>query len=158
MERITYKDAPGVYAALAKTQSYVDNSGLDETLVELLVFRVSQINSCAYCLDMHYKDAVANGMDPIKLVSVAAWRDAPYYSPKEQAVLAFAEQLTHLPAEHDSSTIHDGLLEHFTKEEIANLTLAIVQINSWNRITRSFGPVAGSYKVNSRKAAMAELQ
>ena len=158
MERITYKDAPGVYAALAKAQDYVDHCGLDHTLLELLVFRVSQINSCAYCLDMHYKDAIHQGMDPIKLVSVAAWRDAPYYSSKEQAVLAFAEQLTHLPAEEDSSTIHDELSKHFTKEEIANLTLAVIQINSWNRLTRSFGPVVGIYKANSRKAAMAELQ
>ena len=158
MERITYKDAPGVYAALAKTQDYVDRCGLDETLVALLVFRVSQINSCAYCIDMHYKDAVAMGIDPVKLVSVAVWRDTPYYSAEEQAVLAFAEHLTHLPAEQDSSSIHDELSKHFTKEEIANLTLAVVQINSWNRITRSFGPVAGSYKANSRKAAMSELQ
>ena len=158
MERITFKDAPGVFAVLAKVQEYLDNCGLDHSLIELLVFRVSQINSCAYCLDMHFKDATYLGMDPIKLVSVAAWRDAPYYSSKEQSVLAFAEYLTHLPAEEDSSNIHDELEKHFTKEEIANLTLAVIQINSWNRLTRSFGPVVGVYKANSRKAAMAELQ
>jgi AhpD family alkylhydroperoxidase len=156
MERITFKDAAGVYAALRKGQDHVDNCGLDKELVKLIQFRVSQINSCAYCLDMHYKEAMHEGIDPIKLVSVSAWREAPYYSPQEQAVLAFAEQLTHMPAEQHSDSIHDELLKYFSKEEIANLTMAIIQINSWNRLTRSFGSVAGRYKVGDRKAVAVE--
>ncbi|MBL7699649.1 MAG: carboxymuconolactone decarboxylase family protein [Chitinophagaceae bacterium] len=151
MERITYSQAAGIYAALKSGQDYVDNCGLDEELYELIVFRVSQINSCAYCLDMHYKDAIHIGMDPIKLISVSAWREAPYYSDKEKAALAFAEHLTHLPAETSSEGIHDELSKHFTTEEIANLTLVVIQINSWNRLTRSFGPVPGKYKAGSRK-------
>ena len=157
MERITYGQAAGVYAALTRSQEYVDNCGLDPELTELIVFRVSQINSCAYCLDMHYKDAVHLGMDPIKLISVGAWREAPYYSPREQAVLAFAETLTQLPAEHSSEGIHDELSKYFTKEEIANLTMAVIQINCWNRLVRSFGPVPGKYKAGSRKAAAAAV-
>ena len=154
MERITFKDAEGVYAALRNGQDYVDNSGLEKEIVKLVQFRVSQINSCAYCLDMHYKEAMHEGIDPVKLVSVSAWREAPYYSPKEQAVLAFAEYLTHMPAEQHSSSIHDDLSKHFSKEEIANLTMAVIQINSWNRLTRSFGSVAGRYKVAAKKLAM----
>lgn len=156
MERITYKDAAGVYAALRKGQDYVDNSGLEKELVKLIQFRVSQINSCAYCLDMHYKEAMHLGIDPIKLVSVSAWREAPYYSQKEQAALAFAELLTHMPAETHSDQIHDDLSKYFNKEEIANITMAVIQINSWNRLTRSFGSVAGRYKVGDKKVASAE--
>lgn len=151
MERITFKDAQGVYASLRNGQDYVDNCGLNKELKKLVQFRVSQINSCAYCLDMHYKEAMHEGIDPIKLISVSAWREAPYYSPKEQAVLAFAEHLTHMAPEEHSHAIHDELLKHFTKEEIANLTMAVIQINSWNRLTRSFGSVPGKYKVNARE-------
>jgi len=158
MERITYKDAPGVYAALAKGQEYVEHCSLDQKLIKLIVFRVSQINSCAYCIDMHYKEAMHVGIDPIKLISVSAWREAPYYSPREQAALAFAEELTHLPAEKNSDGIHDELLKHFTKQEIVDLTMVVVQINSWNRLVRSFGPTPGNYKVPARKATEAEMQ
>lgn len=157
MERITFKDAQGVYEALRKGQNYVDNSGLEKELVKLIQFRVSQINSCAYCIDMHYKEAVHAGMDPVKLVSVSAWREAPYYSPKEQSVLALAEQLTHMAPEQHSDTIHDELSKYFSKEEIANLTMAVIQINSWNRLTRSFGSVAGKYKVPEKKEIPAEV-
>ena len=156
MERITFKDAAGVYAALRAGQDYVDNCGLDKELIKLIQFRVSQINSCAYCLDMHYKEAIHAGMDPVKLISVSAWREAPYYSLKEQAVLAFAEYLTRMPEEQHSHSIHDDLLQHFNKEEIANLTMAVIQINSWNRKVRSFGSVPGRYKVADKKLAASE--
>jgi AhpD family alkylhydroperoxidase len=158
MERITFKDAAGIYAALRKGQDYVDNCGLEKELLKLIQFRVSQINSCAYCLDMHYKEAMHAGIDPIKLLSVSAWREAPYYSPKEQAVLAFAEVLTHMPAEQHSDAIHDELSNYFSKEEIANITMAVIQINSWNRLTRSFGTVAGKYKVENAKAQAAQAE
>lgn len=158
MERITFNDAAGVYAALRKGQDYVDNCGLEKELVKLIQFRVSQINSCAYCLDMHYKEAMHEGIDPIKLISVSAWREAPYYSPKEQAVLAFAEVLTHMAPEQHSHDIHHELSKYFSKAEIANLTIAIIQINSWNRLTRSFGSVAGKYKVSDKKLAVTETQ
>ena len=157
MERITFNDAAGVYAALRKGQDFVDHCGLEKELLKLIQFRVSQINSCAYCLDMHYKEAMHEGIDPIKLISVSAWRETPYYSPEAQAVLAFAEYLTHMPAEQHSDSIHDELLKYFSKEEIANITMAIIQINSWNRLTRSFGAVPGKYKVGERKVpAVAE--
>ncbi|HYE55435.1 MAG TPA: carboxymuconolactone decarboxylase family protein [Chitinophagaceae bacterium] len=154
MERVTPREAPGVYAALLKGQEYVDHCGLDPKLIALINFRVSQINSCAYCLDMHYKEAIHEGEGPIKVISVSAWREAPYYTPKEQAALAFAEHLTHMPAEQSSHGIHDELLKHFTKEEIINLTMVVIQINSWNRLVRSFGPIPGKYKAGDKKAAV----
>jgi len=158
MERITFNDAAGVYAALRNGQDYVDNCGLEKELVKLIQFRVSQINCCAFCLDMHYKEAMHEGIDPIKLISVSAWREAPYYSPKEQAVLAFAEHLTHMPDEQYSDSIHDELVKYFSKQEIANLTMAVIQINSWNRLKRSFGSVAGKYKAGNRKLPANEVK
>lgn len=147
MERISFKEASGVYNALKQGQNFVENCGLDQKLLELIYMRVSQINSCAYCLDMHYKKGVHAGESPIRLISVSAWRETNYYSPQEQAVLAFAETLTHMPAEENSEAIHEGLNKYFTKDEIANITMAVIQINSWNRLVRSFGSVAGLYKV-----------
>lgn len=153
MERISVKDVPsGLYHGLFKSQEYVDSCGLDHSLLELIRMRVSQINSCAYCLDMHFKEGVHMGESAQRLISVSAWRETTYYSPKEQAVLAFAERLTHMHAEEHSENIHEELSKYFSKQEIANLTLAVIQINSWNRLTRSFGTVAGSYQVKTREA------
>jgi len=146
MERISFKEAPGVYGALKQGQNYVDQCGFDHKILELVRLRVSQINSCAYCLDMHYKEAIHAGETPLRLISVSAWRETTYYTPQEQAALAFAELLTHMPAEEKSDSIHEELNKYFTKEEIANLTMAIIQINSWNRLVRSFGPTPGLYK------------
>jgi AhpD family alkylhydroperoxidase len=151
MERITHKDLPeGFMHSLLQVQNYVDNSGLDPKLQHLVRFRVSQINNCAYCLDMHFKESMEDGETPLRLISLEAWRETPYYSPKEQAALAFAELLTHMPAEKSSDTIHDELSKHFSKKEIALLTLTITQINTWNRITRSFGTTPGNYQVRSK--------
>lgn len=155
MERILQNELPaGLMETLLQTQHYVDNCGLDHKLLELVRFRVSQINSCAYCLDMHYKDAIAAGETPLRLISAAAWRETSYYSPKEQAALGFAETLTKLPADENSDDIHDGLKKYFSKEEIAKLTVAIAQINTWNRIVRSFGPEPGKYKVKQHAEAL----
>lgn len=95
MERISQADAQGVYQALIKVQQYADSLGIDKKLLTLLRFRVSQINSCAYCIDMHYKEGIHAGETPLRIISVSAWRETPYYTPEERAVLAFAETLTH---------------------------------------------------------------
>ena len=154
MERISQKDLPeGLIQTMFQVQQYVDHSGLDLKLLELIRMRVSQINSCAYCIDMHLKVGIEAGETPLRLVSVSAWRETPYYSPEEQAVLAFAETLTRLPEEQHSDHIHDELNKYFSKEEIAKLTLAIIQINSWNRLTRSFGTVPGKFQVKQKVAA-----
>lgn len=154
MERISQKDLPeGFLQSMLQVQNYIDNSELDPMLKKLVQFRVSQINSCAYCLEMHYKEALELGEKPLRLISLDAWRETPYYSPREQAALAFAEVLTHLPAEKHSDQIHDDLSKHFSKKEIALLTLSIAQINSWNRLTRSFGTVPGNYQVRKLQTA-----
>jgi AhpD family alkylhydroperoxidase len=154
MERISQRELPkGLIEALFQAQQFVDNSGLDAKLLHLLRMRVSQINSCAYCLDMHFKEGIEDGETPLRLISLSAWRETPYYSPEEQAVLAFAETLTKLPADESSDHIHDELDKYYSKEEIAKLTLAVIQINSWNRLTRSFGTIPGKYQVKKKVSA-----
>lgn len=149
-ERIAQQDYPeGLLKGMRQTQDYLDNSGFDYKLLELMRMRVSQINSCAYCIDMHYKKAIHAGETPLRLLSVSAWRETPYYTPKEQAVLAFAEQLTHMPQEVHTDDLHNELESHFSKQEIALLSLAVAQINSWNRLMRSFGAVPGNFHVPS---------
>lgn len=153
MERITFKDLPeGFITGLRKSQDYLDACALDISLLELIRMRVSLINNCAYCLDMHLKEGMEAGETALRLVSVAAWRETSYYSPKEQAALAFAERLTYMRPDEPSEDIHDELSKHFSKQEIALLTLAVIQINSWNRLCRSFGTVAGNYQVKKQTA------
>lgn len=154
MERISYSELPeGLYQVLAQVEAYVGKSGLDHGLLTLIKLRVSQINSCAYCLDMHYKEGIHAGETPLRLISISAWRETHYYTPKEQAVLAFAETLTHMPAEEHSDHIHDELNKYFSKHEIAYLTLAVAQINTWNRLTRSLGTTPGNYKIREKAVA-----
>lgn len=156
MERISFNEAPaGMVQLLTNVEAYIAKSGLDKKLISLLKFRASQINSCAYCLDMHSKEAIQAGETPQRLYSVSAWRETPYFSPKEQAALAFAETLTRLPQEQHSDHIHDELNKYFSKQEIAYLTLVIAQINLWNRMVRSFGPLPGNYKVKEREMVTA---
>jgi AhpD family alkylhydroperoxidase len=148
MERITYKEVPAAMAtALTNTQQVVEKSGLDKKLLGLIKMRVSQINDCAYCIDMHLKEGLHAGETALRLISLPAWRETPYYSAEEQAVLEFAELLTHMPAGQHSDHIHDELNKYFNKQEIAYITLAVIMINSWNRLTRSFGRVPGNYQV-----------
>lgn len=150
--RITNADLPaGLIDAMRHVQQYIDAAGMDRRLLELMRTRVSQINGCAYCLDMHHKEALHAGETVQRLISVAAWREAPYYTPKERAVLAFAERLTFVSEEKHAEDLHEELLEHFTKPEIALLSLAVTQINSWNRLMCSFGTLAGNYKVGQFK-------
>lgn len=148
MERITFKEWPeGFMQAILQLEKFVAIGGLDEQLMELIRTRVSQINRCAFCLDMHFKEGVHNGETPLRLFGLSAWREMPFYSDKERAALDFAEKMTLLPAEVDTDeTLHTELNKHFSKREIAFLTLAVAQINTWNRINKSFGSAAGHYQ------------
>jgi len=155
MERISNRDLPeGLMQAMLQVQAYINNAGLDKSMVELMQTRVSQINGCAYCLDMHSKEAVDAGESIQRLISLSAWREAPYYTPQERAVLRFAEILTRLEEGADLDQIYEELLKYFTKQEIALLSLSIAQINSWNRLVKSFGTVAGSYKVQGEASTV----
>lgn len=129
---------------LLKPGAYIRKSGLDPKLIALLDFRVSTINGCAYCLDMHFKDALAMGDSEQRLYSLAAWRECPYYSDKERAALAYAEAVT---ANHVDDFVFEELKPFFSKQEIADLTLAIATINTWNRLNRAFRTVPGGYRV-----------
>lgn len=151
MERINLNDAPqGMLQVVLNVEKYISKSAVDQKLLHLLRVRVSQINSCAYCLDMHHKEAIHAGETEKRLYSLPAWRETTYYSPAEEAALAFAETLTRLPEEENSDHIHDELSKYFSKQEIAYITLAVAQINLWNRIVRSFGSTPGSYEVKEK--------
>jgi len=148
MLRINQNEIPeGVFKAMRQVQDYIRNSGIDPLLIELLDTRVSQINGCAYCLDMHSKEAMHRGETLQRLISLSVWRETGYYTPKERAVLDFAERLTNLQEEKESDDLHDELKKYFSNAEIANLSLAVAQINSWNRLVKSFGTIAGTYEV-----------
>jgi alkylhydroperoxidase family enzyme len=100
---------------------------------------------------MHYKDAIASGEDAKRLYSLPAWRETPYYTPQEQAVLAFAEELTYLPANKNADNIHDELNKFYSKDEIGKITMAVIAINMWNRFVRSNGPTPGVYQPADHK-------
>ncbi len=146
--RIAFTDASkGLLDGLFKTEMYLKKSGIDHKLQELIKYRVSQINGCAYCLDMHHKEAIALGETEQRLYSLAAWRECPYYSAEERAALAYAEAVTNLHHHGLTDALFEELSQHFSKAAIADLTLAIANINSWNRLNISFRPVPGGYKV-----------
>src|SRR6201996_7990571 len=129
--RISFEELPKeLMEAMLKPGFYIRKSGLDPKLIELINFRVSTINGCAYCLDMHFKDAIAMGETEQRLYSLAAWRECPYYSDKERAALAYGEAVT---ANHVDDTLFETVSQFFSKKEIADLTLAVTAINTWNR-------------------------
>ena len=122
---------------------YLQTSPLGQQLMELICFRVSQINGCAYCLDMHSKDLRAKGETEQRLYGLSAWRETPYYSGRERAALAWAEALTscHVPDE-----VYGKAKEQFTDEELIDLTFVIANINTWNRLNLAFPTAPGDYK------------
>lgn len=154
MERISFSDLPaGLFNGMFQSQAFIDHSGIDKKILYLVKLRASIINSCAYCIDMHYKDAILDGETPIRLLSLSAWRETNYYTPVEQAVLEFTEKLTKAEPDVHTHDILDSVSKYFDKHQIAIITLAVAQINAWNRITRSFGTTAGTYQPKERAAA-----
>lgn len=146
-ERLNFKQlVPGTYRAMLALESYVHKSGLEPSLLELVKMRASQINGCAYCLDMHSKDARATGETEQRLYVLPAWREAPFYSDRERAALAWTETVTLLSETHVPDDVYQFARQHFSDEELVNLTIAIVAINGWNRLEVSFRGVAGSYE------------
>jgi AhpD family alkylhydroperoxidase len=142
-----FKEAPGALQALYGIRAYLGNSGLDENLLHLLYFRVSQINGCAFCLDMHSKDLRANGETEQRLYMIAAWREALIYTDRERAALAWAEAVTKL----DNCDVPDDVFEQagkqFTEKELVDLTLAVATINTFNRLNIAFRTPGGNYRV-----------
>jgi len=146
-ERINFKQlVPGAYRAMLALERYVHQSGLESSLLELVKMRASQINGCAYCLDMHSKDARAAGETEQRLYVLPAWRESPFYSDRERAALAWTESVTLLSETHVPDDVYQFARQHFSDEELVNLTIAIVAINGWNRLEVGFRGVAGSYE------------
>ncbi len=145
--RLNYATAaPGAYQAMAGIERYVRNCGLEASLLELVKTRASQINRCAYCIDMHTKDARAGGETEQRLYSLPAWRETPFFTPRERAALEWTETLTLISAHDVSEELYARVREHFSDEEIVNLSLAIIGINGWNRLAIPFRSVPGSYQ------------
>ena len=140
------KAAPGGYRAISQLEQYVESCGLEASLIELVKLRASQINGCAYCIDMHTKDARAAGESEQRLYLLSAWREAPFYSERERAALEWTEAVTLIANDHVPDEIYERVKPHFTDEEMANLTLAIATINAWNRLATSFRSEVGSYQ------------
>jgi AhpD family alkylhydroperoxidase len=145
-QRLDYaKTAPGGIQAMYKLQKHVEDSGLEHSLLELVKTRASQINGCAYCIDMHTLDARAQGESEQRLYLLNAWREAPFYTERERAALAWTEAVTLISESHASDKDYAAARTQFSEQELVNLTLAIIAINGWNRLAISFRAVPGNY-------------
>jgi AhpD family alkylhydroperoxidase len=145
--RLDYgKAAPGSVQAMYKLEKYVEESGLEPPLLELVKTRVSQINGCAFCIDMHTKDARAAGETEQRLYGLSAWREAPYYSERERAALAWAEVVTLISQTHASDEEYEAARAQFGEGELVKLTMAVIAINGWNRLAIAFRTEPGKYQ------------
>lgn len=140
------KASPEVTKGLLGLERYLRTCGLEESLLLLVKMRASQINGCAYCLDMHSKDARAAGETEQRLYVLDAWRESPFYTDRERAALAWTESLTRIADTHAPDEVFREVREHFDEKELADLTLAIVTINAWNRIAIGFRAEPGHYE------------
>lgn len=146
-QRLDYKTAsPAGFQAMLQMQFAVNKSGLEDSLLELVKSRASQINGCAWCLDMHTKDARAQGETEQRLYLLTAWREAPCYSARERAALAWTEALTRIADTHEvSDAVYDEARRHFDERALVDLTLAVIAINGWNRMNVAFRTTVGDY-------------
>ncbi len=145
-----YKTLPEGYSAMLGLQKVVDESSIDHKLLELVKIRASQINGCAHCLDMHTKDAIAIGESEQRIHVLAAWREAPFYSPRDRAALEWCEVLTQISEKNAPDRIYSEIESLFSPRVIVELTLAIVTINGWNRLAVGFRSPVGSYVSNKK--------
>ncbi len=149
--RMNYQAAaPDAIKAMLGLETYLarqsrSEDGIDKPLMELVKIRVSQINHCAFCIDMHTKDARAIGETEQRIYALSAWRETPFFTGRERAALAWAEANTLLPNGIEQA-LFDEVRQQFSEAQLTNLTLAIATINAWNRFGVSFAPVPGSYQ------------
>jgi AhpD family alkylhydroperoxidase len=134
-------------------ESHLHACGLEARLIHLVKLRVSQINGCAYCLDMHWKDLRAIGESEQRLYSLDAWRETPFYTERERAALAWAESVTRVADTHVPDEDFEEAREQFSETELVDLTLAVATINAWNRLAISFRAAAGTYQPHEAGAA-----
>lgn len=145
--------APGVYKAMGAVEGYLGECGLEESLLHMVKLRASQLNGCAYCLDMHWKDLRAIGETEQRLYSLDAWRECPFYSDRERAALAWTEAVTRVADGHVDDAVYEEVRQHFTERELADLTFAVAAINTWNRLAIAARVVPGSYQPAKAKEA-----
>jgi len=145
--RLSYSDvAPNAIKGMLELEKYVHGSGLERTLYELVKTRASQINRCAYCLDMHTKDARKAGETEQRLYALNVWRETPFYTKRERAALEWTEALTLISENDVPESLYKATREYFNEVEIVALTMAVIAINGWNRLAISFRTVPGSYE------------
>jgi AhpD family alkylhydroperoxidase len=152
--RIDRQDVnPAAYRAMLGLEHYLATCGLDKKLLDLIRFRVSQMNGCAYCLDMHWKDLRAEGETEQRIYSLDAWRESPYYSEAERAALAWAEAVTEVTETRVPDAVYEQARRQYDARQLADLTLAVVAINGWNRLNIAFRTTPGTYQVPQPHAA-----
>lgn len=147
MQRFDYaKVAPGTYHAMLGLERYLHECGLEESLLHLIKLRASQMNGCAYCLDMHWKDLKAIGESDQRLYELDAWEESPFYSERERAALAWTGAVTHVAGSRVPDKLYDEVRQHFSERELADLTFAVATINAWNRLAISARATPGIYE------------
>lgn len=146
-ERLSYIKAfpEGLHAVLG-VEKAIRASGLEAALLELVKTRASQMNGCAFCIDMHTKDARAAGETEQRLYALSAWRETPFFTARERAALAWTEAITNIQQGHASDSAYEEVRREFNEAEVAKLTFAIAQINTWNRIAIAFRAEPGKYQ------------
>lgn len=145
--RIKYpKVGRGAFEAMLGIEKYLQGCGLETKLLDLIRLRASQINGCAYCIDMHWKDLRAAGETEQRLYGLDAWEESPYYSDRERAALMWTEAVTNIQEGHVPDSVYEQVQKFFTEEELPDLTLAITAINSWNRLNIAARTVPGTYQ------------
>jgi AhpD family alkylhydroperoxidase len=138
--------SPGGYKAMVGLETYLHSCGLEINLIHLIKLRVSQINGCAYCIDMHWKDLRALGESEQRLYGLDAWEESPYYTDRERAAFAWVEAVTNLHDGHVSDGVYDQVKSQFNEKELSDLTIAAAAINAWNRIAIPARSEAGKYQ------------
>jgi AhpD family alkylhydroperoxidase len=136
---------PGAMRAMLALEQYVRTSGLEPELIELVKLRASYLNGCAYCVDMHTKDARGHGASEQRLYAIPVWRETPFFTPRERAALAWTEAVTEVGRSGVPDEVFEEARAHFTEEELVNLTMAVIAINGWNRLAVGFRAAPGSY-------------
>lgn len=150
-QRQDYKTiVPKAYAAMLEVETYVRNSSLEKSLLELVRTRASQINGCAYCLDMHTKDARAAGETEQRLYALSTWRETPFFTDRERAALEWTEAVTQISSNHVSDALYERVRQYFSDKELVDLTMAVIAINGWNRLSIAFQSVPGNYQPSKK--------
>jgi len=152
--QINYMRVAGdAFRAMLGLEEYVHRCGLEEGLLHLIKLRASQINGCAYCLDMHWKDLRAIGESEQRMYSLDAWEEAPFYTDRERAALLWTEAVTRVSQGHVADDVYERVRSHFSEKELADLTVAVATINAWNRLSIAGRATPGTYQPAARTAA-----